>query len=399
MSEVDGGVPGHLLRLIGVYGTNKVLAGELSRLVRRARDDVRVPVADRLGPGSVAYPFDRRMALVAVRYHRTSARVLWQVMASRATRLEPLYADLVAAMKQQPETWFWHGAKISVRAFGVQEFEAGERQVVGVVKNAIIDGAKQRGVMLSVDPDRPDVWIDVRLLEGQLLVSVDLAGRPMHQRGYRRVAGEAPLREDLAAVMLMLARYDARSDLLLDPMAGSGTIGIESAAMAAGRGVWCSGRGPACANLPEFAEDWPKTTPALFGDTRPPILCNDIDADAITLARTNADTAGVLSQVHFNVGDFRQLTPARVTELVQGQPHKSGLIMSNPPYGQRMGDPTKLVADYRDLGRWCRQFKGFRAAFIVDHPDFESAMGMAPVLRKPLHNGPIKSVFYLYEVR
>ncbi len=120
MSDVESDAGAHLLRLIGVYGTNKVLAGELSRLVRRARDDVRVPVADRLGPGSVSYPFDARMAVVAVRYHRTSARVLWQVMSSRATRLEPLYADLLALMKHQPETWFWPGAKISVRAFGVK---------------------------------------------------------------------------------------------------------------------------------------------------------------------------------------------------------------------------------------------------------------------------------------
>lgn len=390
---------GHLLRLIGVYGTNKVLAGELSRLVRRARDDVRVPVAERLGPGSVAYPFDRRMAEVAVRYHRTSARVLWQVMASRATRLEPLYADLVAQMQNQSETWFWHGAKISVRAFGVDEFEAGERQVVGVVKNAIIDGAKARRASLFVDPERPDVWIDVRLLEGQLLVSIDLAGRPMHQRGYRRVAGDAPLREDLAAVMLMLARYDARSDLLIDPMAGSGTLGIEAAAMASGRAVWCSGRTPACVNLPEFALGWPQSSPALFGDTRPPIVCNDIDPAAIDLARANADTAGVASQVRFNGGDFRQLSRTRVDEIVGGQPYTSGLIISNPPYGQRMGDAQKLVADYEDLGRWCRQFRGFRAAFIVDHPEFEAAMRMKPALRKPLHNGPIKSVFYLYDLR
>jgi 23S rRNA G2445 N2-methylase RlmL len=397
---VSGAVaPGHLLRLIGVYGTNKVLAGELSRLVRRARDDVRVPVADRLGPGSVSYPFDRRMAEVAVRYHRTSARVLWQVMSSSATRLEPLYADLIEAMKHQPETWFWHGATISVRAFGVSEFNAGERQVVGVVKNAIVDGAKQRGIGLSVDPDRPDVWIDVRLLEGQLLVSIDLAGRPMHQRGYRRVAGDAPLREDLAAVMLMLARYDARSDVLIDPMAGSGTIGIEAAAMAAGRALWCSGRSPACAILPEFAAEWPKHTPSLFGDTRPPILCNDVESAAIGLAQANADTAGVLGQVHFKVGDFRDLTPANISELLQTHGHKSGLIMSNPPYGQRMGDASALANDYRDLGRWCRQFKGFRAAFIVDHPEFERAMGMTPTLRKPLHNGPIKSVFYLYDIR
>lgn len=390
--------PHHYLRLVGTFGSNKVMAGELSRLVRRARDDVRMPVPERLGAGSVAYPFDRRIAQVAVRYHRTSARVLWQVMSSRAERLEPLYADLLSAMSRERTSWFWDGATISVRAFGVQDFAAGERQVVGVVKNAIIDGAAKQGVYLSVEPERPDIYIDVRLLEGTLLVSVDLAGLPMHQRGYRQAAGEAPLREDLAAMMLMLARYDARSDLLIDPMAGAGTLVIEAAAMASARGVWCSGRTPACSRLPEFAGDWPRTAPPLFADTQPKLVYNDIDPTALGMARANADTAGVLGQISFINGDFRRLTRASVeASFGEGGAPTSGLILSNPPYGQRLGDADKLPAEYRALGAWCAGFKGYRAAFLVDHPDFESAFGRRPVLKKPLPNGPLRSVFYLYE--
>ncbi len=159
--------------------------------------------------------------------------------------------------------------------------------------------------------------------------------------------------------MLMLARYDARSDVLLDPMAGSGTIGIEAAAMAAGRGVWCSGRTPACSLLPEFAAQWPKSTPALFGDTRPPILCNDIDAKPSSWRARTQIRLGYRGKFSSKWVTFDVLSPARVSELLQGQEYKSGLIISNPPYGQRMGDPAKLVADYQDLGRWCRQFRGF----------------------------------------
>lgn len=401
MTELDSVIPpnpNHYLRLVGTFGSNKVMAGELSRLVRRARDDVRMPVPDRLGAGSVAYPFDRRIAQVAVRYHRTSARVLWQVMSSQAARLEPLYADLLAAMLLERPNWFWDGATISVRAFGVQDFAAGERQVVGVVKNAIVDGAAKQGVHLAVDPERPDVCIDVRLLEGNLLVSVDLAGMPMHQRGYRQAAGEAPLREDLAAMMLMLARYDARSDVLLDPMAGAATLVIEAAAMASARGVWCSGRTPACSRLPEFAEDWPRTSPPLFADTRPKLIYNDIDPKALGMARANADTAGVLGQIEFVNGDFRRLTRDRVeSSFGQSGAATTGLILSNPPYGQRLGDAEKLPAEYRALGAWCGSFKGYRAGFLVDHPDFEIAFGRRPILKKPLPNGPLKSVFYLYE--
>lgn len=390
--------PGHYLRLVGVFGSNKVMAGELSRLVRRARDDVRMPVPDRLGAGSVAYPFDRRIAEVAVRYHRTSVRVLWQVMSSESTRLDPLYSDLLAAMESQPQMWFWHGATISVRAFGVQDFAAGERQVVGVVKNAIIDGASKQGVRLSVDPERPDVFIDVRLLEGQLLVSVDLAGMPMHHRGYRQAAGEAPLREDLAAMMLMLSRYDSRSDVLIDPMAGAGTLTIEGAAMASARGVWCSGRTPACSKLPAFTRDWPRLAPPLFADTKPKIVYNDIDPNALAMARANADTAGVLGQINLVQGDFRQLTRDRIERSVGATGPTTGLILSNPPYGQRLGDASQLPEEYRALGDWCSRFRGYRAGFLVAHPDFEAAFGRRPTLRKPLPNGPLQSVFYLYDL-
>lgn len=390
--------PGHYLRLVGAYGSNKVMAGELSRLVRRARNDVWVPVPQRAGAGSIAYPFDQRMAEVAVRYHRTSARVLWQVMSSVSTRLEPVYEDLLEAMAHQPLTWFWSGATFSVRAFGVQEFAAGERQIVGVVKNALIDGAAKRGIRLSVDPERPYIWIDVRLLEGQLLVSVDLAGMPMHRRGYRQEAGEAPLREDLAALLLMFARYDARTDVLIDPMAGAGTIPIEAAAMASARGVWCSGRTPVCSRLPAFENAWPRTAPPLFADTTPKVVYNDVDPNAGSIARSNANTAGVMGQLHFEHDDFRRLSKSLVEAKLGLAPgSSSGLILSNPPYGQRLGDPAELPKIYRELGTWCRGFRGYRAGFIVDHPEFETAFGVRPTMKKPLPNGPLRSVFYLYE--
>ncbi len=388
----------HYLRLVGAFGSNKVMAGELSRLVRRARNDVRVPVPERLGPGSISYPFDWRMAQVAVRYHRTSARVLWQVMSSTSERLEPLYADLLGAMADQPETWFWPGATLSVRAFGVQDFAAGERQVVGVVKNAIIEGAALRGVRLTVDPDRPDICIDVRMLDGVVLVSVDLAGMPMHHRGYRQVAGEAPLREDIAALLLMLARYDARTEVLVDPLGGAGTIVIEGASMASARGVWCSGREPACSKLPEFEAEWPRTSPPLFADTVPKVVYNDVEAEACSVAAANADTAGVRGQIQFQRGDFRELSKTQVEALVKCAPGTSkGLILSNPPYGQRLGDVDELPKLYRSLAEWCRGFRGYRAGFIVDHPEFETAFGVRPVLRKPVPNGPLRANFYLYE--
>src|SRR5206468_9314695 len=108
-----------------------------------------------------------------------------------------------------------------------------ERQIVGTVKNALIDGAAKRGVRLRVDADRPTSrWVARLDAAGELVISIDLGGGSLSQRGWRRDAGEAPLREHLAAVLLMLARFDPRIDTLVDPMCGAGTIPIEAVHLA-----------------------------------------------------------------------------------------------------------------------------------------------------------------------
>lgn len=401
------------LRLVGVSGAGTLMAAELSRLVRRARDDVWVPRPDKSEPGSVAYPFDARMACVAALYHRTCARALWQVLSSRAKRLEPLYAELRAQMQQQVGGWYWSGATFSVSAPGVRDFAAGERQVVGTVKNALIDGAADRGVTLCVQPERPDLSLDVRLVNDELLVSVDLAGRPMHQRGYRHAAGAAPLREDLAALMLMALRFDGRHECLVDPMAGSGTIGIEAAAMASARPVWCSGRSPLGMRLPALSEHWPHQAGSLFADTRAAVLLNELDPRLAAIAQRNAKTAGVERQLEVRVGDFRSLERRSVLEFCDdhGLSGARGLILCNPPYGERLGAPPPggsasvggreaqaLRRLYAELGRWCRQFRGWRAGFLVANPDFELGFGLRPVSKRPMRNGPLRAVLYTYEL-
>ena len=179
------------LRLVGVSGTNKVMAGELSRLASRSSVQGKLASPRKEGLGALVYPFDPQLAVLAVRYHRTSIRVLWDLYESRATRLDPLYEDLLAQVKQDPRGWHAPGLGVSVDARRMEAFAAGERQIVGTVKNAILDGVAARGVKLHVDPEKPDLLFDVRLRDGVLSVSVDLAGRAMHMRGYRKKGGTA----------------------------------------------------------------------------------------------------------------------------------------------------------------------------------------------------------------
>ncbi|PLX44308.1 MAG: hypothetical protein C0609_05985 [Deltaproteobacteria bacterium] len=387
------------LRLIGIPGTNKVMAGEFSRLVRRAFNDVKIKEPAKAGLGALIYPFEPRLAALAVTYHRTASRVLRGLYRSEAKRLEPLYDDLLAGVSADTRGWFKDGMTFSIAVSNVASFEAGGRQIVGVVKNALVDGAKMRGVSLSVDPDNPDFRLDVRMNEDTLTVAMDLAGRPMNQRGYRTDRGLAPLRENLAAVLLMLARYDSRFDLLLDPMAGSGTIAIEAALMARGQAVWSPPRAPMAKNIEPYSEFIPDNPPPLFGDAAPAIIASDIDKRMKRVTQKNMEAAGVEGLIEPWCADFRSLDAEMVKERAKslGLERERGLIVSNPPYGERL-DPDDLNGLYSELGEWARTFKGWRAAFIVANTDFEAAFGGRARIKKPLSNGPLKGYFLQYDL-
>lgn len=389
------------LRIVGSSGTNKVMAGELSRLSRRALSDFRMQEPRKMGTGALIYPFSPDLARVVVTYQRTCTRAFWDVLESRAERLEPLYDDVLEALAQADlKQWIWDNARISVEAHDVRSFAAGERQVVGTIKNAWLDAAARQQLRVHVDPQAPDVVIAVRVDEGVTRVSIDLAGRAMNQRGYRRPQALAPLREDTAAALLMLARFDARTELLVDPMAGSGTIAIEAACMADARPIWVAPRAPLAPRLPALRDAFITPAPSLFADTRANVLANDHDASAIELLRQSMVGTQTTAAITTRVSDFRSLTPDVLTRTTRerGTNHERLLILSNPPYGERLDDDPDLLGLYRDLGRWCRQFRGQRAAFLVANPGFERAFGMEPRVKKPFRNGPLRAYFFLYEL-
>ncbi len=385
------------LRLIGISGTNKVMAGELSRVARRAIDGVRIPQPKKQGLGALLYPFDKEVAAAATSYHRTCSRVLWDLFESSARRLEPLYDELLADMKADVRPWLWDGASISIRARNVQNFAAGERQVVGTVKNALVEGAEARGMRLQIDAENPDIEIAVRMHDSTISVSVDLGGGPMHKRGYRVEAGDAPLRENLAAVLLMLGRHDARKECLVDPMAGSGTIAIEAVLMARGASLWSSRRKPAYLRLPAF-ENFALRTTDLFADSQPVVVASDIDIRAVEMIRANAEAAGVSESLHVVHADLRDLSPRVMAKRVgeAWSDKEPGLILSNPPYGERLAGGE--VALYDDMGAWCEQYSGYRAGFLVGNAEFEEAFGARARVRKPVSNGSLRAYFHLYDL-
>ena len=383
------------LRIIGSTQTNVVMAAELIRIAQRAVKK-RPPEPRKEGLGQLIYPFDRELAWAAVTYLRTPTRVLWDVYRSRATRLEPLYEELVADVRDDRRALWRDGDGISVEARRVDDFAAGERQIVGTVKNALVDTLARRGIRIHVDPERPATrWVARQDERGELVVSIDLGGGSLSQRGWRREAGEAPLREHLAAVLLMLCRFDPRKDALVDPMCGAGTIPIEAVHLA--RATPRKARTLATLGL-QVADSAP-----LYADASPLVVGCDIDLDALAAARDNARAAKCADAITWQRADVATLTPALIADIATErgrEPPTTGLLLANPPYGERLTE-HELEPVYRALAEACRRFAGWRAGFLVGNPLLEEVFGRIvgrPKIKKPLANANLRAYFYLYEL-
>ncbi len=381
------------LRIVGSTQTNVVMAAELVRVAQRAVKK-RPPEPRKEGLGQLVYPFDPDLAWAAVTYLRTPTRVLWDVYRSTATRLEPLYDELVADIAHDRRSLWRDRDGISVEVRRVEEFAAGERQIVGTVKNALVDGAGRRGKRLHVDPERPATrWVARLDDRGELVISIDLGGGSLSQRGWRREAGEAPLREHLAAVLLMLARFDPRTDTLVDPMCGSGTIPIEAvhAARATPR------EAPVLAAL-----GLDRPAPPLFPDADPLVIGCDVDIEVLAHARDNARAARVADQITWQRTDVAHLRPEMIDTIARerGRTIENGLILCNPPYGERLDD-RDLEDIYEALAHTCTRFRGWRACFLVGSPILEDVFFRVigrPRIKKPLANANLRAYFYTYEL-
>src|SRR6185369_9748354 len=185
--------------------------------------------------------------------------------------------------------------RFSVEVGSASDFEASPLQLRGVVKNALVEAFAARGVVADVDAESPEIVFVVRRVgtpeTRHTSVGIDIGGGARHRRGARVAMGPAPLRETMAAQLIMLSRWDARTEPLVDPMAGGGTIPIEAAGLAVGAAI----RKPT--DLPigllTAFEDLPIQTPDLFPGTVPRILALDIDAERIPSMVGNLRASGL----------------------------------------------------------------------------------------------------------
>jgi putative N6-adenine-specific DNA methylase len=297
--------------------------------------------------------------------------------------------------------------RFSVEVGSASDFEASPLQLRGVVKNALIEALASRGVAAELDADSPDIVFVVRRAgipeARRTCVGIDIGGGARHRRGARVAMGPAPLRETMAAQLIMLSRWDARTEPLVDPMAGGGTIAIEAAGLAVGAAI----RKPLDLPLRHLAafEDLGIQTPDLFPGTVPRILALDVDSARIPAMVGNLRAAGLTGASHEDSiviasHDVRLLTPEYVQRMLPAtRDMKPGVFCFNPPYGVRMGaeDKKTLSSLYSDMGRTCARFSGWRAACFVANPDFVEAFGHAPVMTKPATNAELRGAFLVFQ--
>lgn len=249
------------------------------------------------------------------------------------------------------------------------------------VKDAVVDQFNHRfGRRPDVDTRKPHIRIDVFMNHSQATLSLNLAGESLHRRGYRLQAGEAPLKENLAAALLLRAGWPrmARAHRpLLDPMCGSGTLLIEAALMA-------MDRAPALERTWFGFSGWKQHDPEAFSLLLEEARARagqgaktdisfffgfDKDKTALAHAQANVARAGLSRVIHLRHGDIRQLKAPDVPE--------PGLMVTNPPYGERMGEKKALEPLYQELGRCLKtHFTGWQAGVLTANPDLAKHMGL-----------------------
>jgi 23S rRNA G2445 N2-methylase RlmL len=319
---------------------------------------------------------------------RTAVRVLLFLAEFEAPSGDALYQG-VRSIDWAP--YFTPRHTLAVRAACRSSALTHTQFIAQKTKDAIVDQLRDKtGARPSVDLDDPDVALFVHIVRDKATVYSDLAGEPLHLRGYRISQGEAPLKETLAAAIVRLSGWD-RELPLLDPMCGSGTLAIEAA-------LWARGIAPGLLRARFGFERWAshdaaaqKKAADLRADIKsrpkreaPLILATDIDPAAVDAVRFNARKAGVVLRIErASIREMEPLDPP-------------GFIVTNPPYGERLPGTQEL---FRDLASSLRRMRGHRVAILSGTPQIERAIPFRPDKSLTVFNGDIECRLLSYSIR
>ena len=358
----------------------------------------------RIHTGGVAFDGDILSAYKACLWSRVASRILLQLKEFTISSDDDLYAEIMSV------DWSQHFAEyntLAIDCFSSHSTVSNSHYATLRVKDAIVDQfMRNTDERPSIDRENPDIRINVYLSDKQCLLYLDLSGDALHKRGYRQSAGSAPLRETLAASMLYRAKWDSFYEQGLpffDPMCGSGTLLIEAALMA-------SNTAPGLLREHGDVERWGFIHWKLFdrdawqsvvqdaeekqraGLADVPVICGSDNSEKLVgIARENIRAAGLSGLIKVSLQDATQdLKPC--TE-------EHGLLVTNPPYGKRIGQVQVLRTLYHRFGEQLKAgFDGWTAVIITSEQELASSIGLRAFRKNTLYNGALKSVLYQYRI-
>ena len=357
------------------FGLEGVVAGELKRMGLPAKAE----------NGGARFEGTLMDAFRANLHLRTADRVLLVLAEREAVTFEDLF-QLVGSVAW--ERLLTRDAAIHVSGKCVRSRLMSVRDCQAVSKKAIVRRMMERLGVSRLPETGACFPIGVSVVNDRARVTLDMSGEALNRRGYRTWNGEAPLRETLAAAIVDIARYRGRGDFC-DPFCGSGTIAIEAALAALNRapglnrefaaetwrclprGIWQAER-----NLARSRE--------YTGDYH--IFASDIDPRAVAMARDNARRAGVDDCITFAVADAREF--AQTTDR--------GVIVTNPPYGERLMEKREAEALYTAFGAAYAKTEHWRLYLLSSHTEFERAFGRPADKKRKLYNGTLRCDLFQY---
>jgi len=349
--------------------------------------------------GGARFSSDLAGAYRVCLWSRVANRVLLQLASFSADSAESLYAGVQAIPWSEHFTTgqtFAIDLNLSSSRLTHSQFAALK------AKDAIVDQFRaQTGERPSVDTEQPDIRINIYLYRDQATLYLDLSGGSLHRRGYRARAGAAPLKENLAAAILLRANWPSIArdgGSLVDPMCGSGTLPIEAALIAGDIAPGLLQAQFGFLNWRGHDEDaWQAElltarTRAEAGRPRiPPIRGYDRDPDSVRIARDNVRIAGLQDVVEIRQQALAECAPLNTDER--------GLLVVNPPYGERLGADSDLAGLYAQLGNVLKsQFQQWQVALFTGNPELARQLGIRSNRQHALFNGPIACKLIHYHV-
>ncbi len=335
--------------------------------------------------GKVEFSGDEYDIAICNTWLRTADRILIKMAEFKAVTFEELFQGTMSVKWGEliPQDGKMHvvGKSIKSTLFSVPDCQS-------IVKKAVVESMKKTYNTDWFTEDGPVYKIEISLLKDMAVLSVDTSGAGLHKRGYRGLAGEAPMKETLAAALVLLSNWEP-SRTLADLFCGSGTIAIEAALF--GKNI-----APGL-NRNFVCEMWPTMDKSIWEEVRSyaknkindkefRILASDIDGRVLKTAKENAVKAGVDSYISF------QKQPAEDFNTRK----KYGCIISNPPYGERIGEIKQVEELYKFLGELYKNLDSWSFFIITSHLDFQKLFGRKSDKNRKLYNGRLLCYYYQY---